>query len=360
MSEGTRLLKAGVSGGVFPGAAACIAYRKGGKNVFVHASAGNLGPDLPAVESSSPYDLASLTKPFVAMTALRMVADGRLRLESSAFSLMSDARCGLDPAVPLEGLLAHRGGVEAWGGLFLDVPHEPGSSAARRWIVSEAARRSLNPPTDEAVYSDLGYILVGALLSRVSGHGLDRLVREEVTDVLGISEQVYFAAALPSERRGRLEGRAAPTEYCDWRGRKIRGEVHDENCAALGGVSGHAGLFGNAEGVAAFGKACLDVLAGRSDFLPRALLKRALRPRAGGSHVVGWDTKSQQASSAGKRISDRAFGHLGFTGTSVWCDPERDVAVALLSNRVCPSRANEKIRGFRPAFHDGIFAAFDG
>lgn len=360
MSEATRLLQAGVSGRVFPGAATCIAYRRGDEKVFVHAAAGNLGPELPAVESSSPYDLASLTKPFVAMTALRMVADGRLSLDSSAFSLMSDARCGLDPSITFDALLSHRGGLEAWGGLYLDVPHEPGSAAARRWIISEASRRPQSTPGEGEVYSDLGYILVGAILSRASGRSLDRLVREEVTDVLGISDQIYFAAELPTERQARLERRVAPTEYCDWRGRVVRGEVHDENCAALGGVSGHAGLFGTAEGVAAFGSACLDSLAGRSDFLPRALLEKALRPKAGGSHVVGWDTKSQEASSAGKRIADNAFGHLGFTGTSIWCDPVRDVSIALLTNRVYPSRANDKIRGFRPAFHDGIFSAFDG
>jgi len=349
-----------VSGRVFPGGVACISYVRNGAPVHVEAFAGNLGPDLPRVEATTPYDLASLTKPFVATAAMRMAAAGKVQLDGSAFSMMNDARCGLPREVTLEALLTHRGGLEAWGGLYLDVPHEPGTGAARRWIISEASRRPLDPPVEGEVYSDLGYILAGAILSRVSGRSLDRVMVDEVTSVLGISDQVYYPAALNGETKARFLRTVAPTERCDWRGRIVRGEVHDENCAALGGVSGHAGLFGTARGVAALGRATLDALAGRTHFLSRELLEHALRPRPGGSHVLGWDTKSQAASSAGRRISASAFGHLGFTGTSIWCDPDRDVVVVLLTNRVCPSRANEKIKGFRPAFHDGVLAALDG
>jgi CubicO group peptidase (beta-lactamase class C family) len=149
------------------------------------------------------------------------------------------------------------------------------------------------------------------------------------------------------------------TEKDDWRGRHVRGEVHDENCHALGGISGHAGLFGSARAVATFGRAYLDAYLGRGEFLPKPLVEEALRARPGGTHVLGWDRKSGADSAAGRRASAETFGHLGFTGTSIWCDPVRDLVVVLLTNRVCPSRANVKIKGFRPAFYDGIFAAFD-
>jgi CubicO group peptidase (beta-lactamase class C family) len=110
--------------------------------------------------------------------------------------------------------------------------------------------------------------------------------------------------------------------------------------------------------VAVFGRACLDSLLGRGDFLPKDLMERALAPRADGSTIrLGWDMKSTEQSSAGRRMSDGTFGHLGFTGTSLWCDPEKDVVIALLTNRVHPSRANERIKGFRPGFHDGVLAA---
>ncbi|MBC7172132.1 MAG: serine hydrolase [Polyangiaceae bacterium] len=140
----------------------------------------------------------------------------------------------------------------------------------------------------------------------------------------------------------------------------LRGEVHDENCAALGGVGGHAGLFGTARGVAVFGRWLLDNLKGRSTLLvPQALLRKSLEPQPGGTHRIGWDAKSEGESLAGRRLSAGSFGHWGFTGTSLWCDPERDLVIALLTNRVHPCRANQKIRGFRPAFHDAIVAAFD-
>ena len=127
--EARRLLQAGVSGLVFPGGVACISYVRDGAPVFIEAAAGNLGPDLPRVEPTTPYDLASLTKPFVATAALRLASTGKLSLGGSAFAMMNDARCGLPREVTLEALLTHRGGLEAWGGLYLDVPHEPGSGA---------------------------------------------------------------------------------------------------------------------------------------------------------------------------------------------------------------------------------------
>ncbi len=362
-SEATRLLEAGVAGRVFPGAVACLGWRdSGGMPVYVEACAGKLHDGGSAVELRTPYDLASVTKPFVAMTALRLVSSGALRLDAKAEDLVGDARGGPGGAATLEQLLTHRAGLAPWGGLYLDVPHEPGTSAARRWIVSEASRRPEEGPSASkaaALYSDLGYIVAGEVVSRAAGLPLDRALATLVTEPLGIAEEVYFAGALPSDRKAMLAKRAAPTERCDWRGRLVRGEVHDENCAALGGVSGHAGLFGTAHGVAVFGRAMLDARAGRSNFLPRDLVAQALAPRPGSSLRLGWDSKSAEGSTAGKRLSAETFGHLGFTGTSIWCDPTRDLVVVLLTNRVNPSRANERIKGFRPAFHDAIVGAFD-
>ncbi len=188
---------------------------------------------------------------------------------------------------------------------------------------------------------------------------LDELVEREVLEPLGLDDEIYYAGTLPAERKAALMRTAAPTERCDWRGRIIIGEVHDENCAALGGVAGHAGLFGTAHGVAVFGREMLTVLEGDSQLLKRQTLEYALKKRDDeGRYRLGWDTKSGSPSSAGRRMGPRTFGHLGFTGTSIWIDPDDDVVVVLLTNRVHPSRANEKIRGFRPAFHDGVMSAF--
>ena len=359
LRESTRLLAAGVSGRVFPGAASCVAYREGDDWTFAPAVAGKLAPDLEAVAVDTPFDLASLTKSFVAVTALRLSEAGELDLEAPAQDVLTDIRGGVADGASLEALLTHRSGLAPWGGLYLDVPHDPGSPAARRWILNEAARRTSDEGPGACVYSDLGYMLAGEAIARRAGTSLDEAVAERVTEPLGIADRVYFAGALPSDRRAALARAAAPTERCEWRGHIVRGEVHDENCAALGGVSGHAGMFGSARGVARFAVELLDVCAERSSFLAPETLMHALEERPGGSYRLGFDVKSGPESAAGKRTSEGTFGHLGFTGTSFWCDPEREVAIVLLTNRVHPSRANEKIRGFRPAFHDGVLAAWD-
>lgn len=356
-SEATRLMRAGVAGQVFPGGVASISWTDGGETLYASVAAGKLSADDDDVSVSTPYDIASITKPFVAMTALRLVATGKMSLDTRADSIVADVRGGTGGLATLGALLSHTSGLSAWGGLYLDVPHDPGTPAARRWILSEASRRPHDEDTRLPIYSDLGYIIAGEVVARCGGDKLDRVLAREITDPLGISDEIFFPAALPSDRRAQVARLAAPTEWCEWRQRMVRGEVHDENAAAFGGVAGNAGLFGTAHGAAVFGRAMLDVLAGKSNLVDAGLLRHALTPVPGTSLMMGWDGKSADASSAGKRMSDATFGHLGFTGCSVWCDPDRDVVVALLTNRVHPSRANERIKGFRPGFHDGVLAA---
>ncbi len=170
---------------------------------------------------------------------------------------------------------------------------------------------------------------------------------------------MMYAGALSIDRRAELSRRCAATERDDWRGKLLRGEVHDENCAALGGVSGHAGVFATARAMATFARAFLDSRDTKGNFLSSTTVAHALEERPLGTYRLGWDGKSAEKSAAGKRMSPVSFGHLGFTGTSVYCDPIRDAVIVLLTNRVCPSRANEKIKFFRPAFHDGMIATLD-
>jgi serine-type D-Ala-D-Ala carboxypeptidase len=354
--EAVRLMDAGVAGQAFPGGVACVNWRDGDSVYSVDVAAGRLRTGEAEVRTSTPYDLASLTKPVVAMSALRLCAAGKLSLDVRTDSVVTDVRGGVGGMATLEMLLTHRSGLADWGGLYLDVPHDPGTAAARRWILSEASRRPAEGELKGPLYSDLGYLIAGEVIARVAGEKLDRVVTREVTEPLGISGDVFFPAALPPDRRAQIVREAAPTEWCEWRGRLIRGEVHDENSAAFGGVAGNAGLFGTARGVAAFGRAVLDSLLGRGNFLPKELLERALTPIPGSTIRLGWDAKSPENSSAGRRMSAKAFGHLGFTGTSIWCDPDRDLVIVLLTNRVHPSRANERIKGFRPGFHDGVIA----
>ncbi|UJR79506.1 serine hydrolase domain-containing protein [Sandaracinus amylolyticus] len=356
-------MAAGVTGTVFPGATACLSWRsRDGELEWAEASAGTTGgPGAKPVADDTPFDLASLTKPLVSTIALRLVARGAISFDTRADALMPDARGTPGGAATLEQLLTHRSGLAPWGGLYLDVPHDPGTSAARRWILAEACRRPDEGAPGRAVYSDLGYMIAGEMLARASGRDLDDLLKQEVVRPLGIAEdQMMYAGALAPDRRADLARRCAATERDDWRGVMVRGEVHDENCAALGGVAGHAGVFASARAMATFGRAYLDSRNGKVDFLAQEIVGRALQVRPGGTHRLGWDGKSPENSAAGKRMSLETFGHLGFTGTSIYCDPTRDLVVVLLTNRVCPSRANEKIKGFRPAFHDGVVAVIDG
>jgi CubicO group peptidase (beta-lactamase class C family) len=351
-------LAAGVAGHVFPGGSACISVSgEGAQGDLVLAWAGTLAKGEARVQGATRYDLGRITEAFVAIAALRLAARAEIDLDDSVEDLLPDVRGGALAGVSLRALLTHRAGLAAWGGLYLDVPHEAGSSAARRWIVSESARRPNELSRGPIEHSDLSYIVAGEALARAADTSLEDLVHREVLKPLGIADQLGFPAAMPTEKRALLAKTIAPTERCEWRGRLVRAEVHDENAAALGGVAGHAGLFGTAKGVAIFGRAVLDSLSGRSDFVPAALLDAALAEGTDKSPLrLGWEAKSGAKHPCGRRASRRSFGQLAFTGASLWCDPEADVVIALLTNRICPSRANEKIDGFRPAFHDAILA----
>jgi CubicO group peptidase (beta-lactamase class C family) len=349
----TQLLQEGVEAGVFPGAVAAVGQLLGEKPVALVVAAGKLAAGEGPAGTDTVYDLASLTKPVVASVALRLTQAGCIDLQRPVSAWLPEIEGSVGGAAPLELLLSHRAGLSPWGSLFRDAPDAPGAPATRAYFVREAAQRAApTPSAPGSVYSDLGYLIAGEVLERATGLRLDALVEREVAAPLALGGQLFYAAALADDERVLLRERAAPTELCDWRARVVRGEVHDENSAAHGGISGHAGLFGRARAVLALGLAWIAAWEGRSSWLDQALVRWALRPRPGGGHVVGWDTKSAEGSSAGSILSAQAFGHLGFTGTSLWCDPVRQRAIVLLSNRVHPSRDNIAIRAFRPRFHD--------
>lgn len=351
-------LASAVSDGVTPGAAGACARFRGGAWQALEAASGRLEPGGAPVERHTPYDLASVTKPFVAMAALRLVARGVLDLTHAVAHYIPELADTHGGAQSIAALLSHRAGLSPWGGLFHVIPAPIASAETRAFMLREAARRTDPDPVSEgSVYSDLGFMLAGEVVARASALSLDQVVSCEVTDPLQLSSRIFYAAALDTQARAELVARVAPTEFCAWRGRIVRGEVHDENCAAYGGIAGHAGLFGDVGSVLRFGMAMLDVLAGRSTWLDREVLRAALTPQPGGGHVIGWDTKSETGSSAGSLFSATSFGHLGFTGTSLWCDPERELCAALLTNRVHPTRDNVAIRTFRPRFHDEVVAA---
>jgi CubicO group peptidase (beta-lactamase class C family) len=336
-----------IAGGATPGAQLALSLRG---SPMLHVAVGTLdGSAERPVRDDTSYDLASLTKPLTALTALRLAAAGALALDEPIGALWPGRFGEATAALRLDALLSHRAGLPAWVGAYADVALADCGTAAARDMVLDRLGASVASPGGAAVYSDVGYILAGEAIAARAGASIDALVRREVIAPLGLD--ALHARGVGARWR---DAGVAPTERCPWRGRVVQGEVHDENAYALGGAAGHAGVFGTAVAVAALGRACLDGLRDGGAWLPRDWLAAMTAARPGGTHRLGWDGVSPSGSSAGRYFGARAFGHLGFTGTSVWCDPELDVAVALVTNRVHPSRDAVGIRALRPRVHDAI------
>jgi CubicO group peptidase (beta-lactamase class C family) len=333
--------------------AACQRTAKGWDEAA--GAAGFLDPGAAPVTPSTLFDLASVTKPCTALVALRLHRAGLIDLRAPLAGYLDEARGTLSATTTLELLLSHRSGLDAHRPLY--APLLEGREVDRAAALREAAgarRPGCEGPAPghghPPVYSDLGYLLAGEALARAAGLGLADLVQREVAIPCGIE---LFAAADLAGRRGEV----APTEEVPFRGGVIRGEVHDENAWALGGagLSGHAGLFAAAPAVARLGRALLEALAAeRPGWLDPESLSILVRPRPGGTLRCGFDGRSEGGSSSGRFFGPASVGHLGFTGTSLWLDPDQGLAVALLTNRVHPTRAHDAIRRARPAAHDAV------
>jgi CubicO group peptidase (beta-lactamase class C family) len=342
-----RLLADTVAGRVTPGAVVEAGSRHG---VTLSTTAGRLTYDAgaPAVRPETLYDLASLTKVIATTTiAMRLVGTGRLSLDVPVASLVPAWGDAARTTVTVRDLLLHQSGLPGWRPYFERLH---GLDA----YVDAIAREPLEyAPRTQAVYSDLGFILLGAVLERAGGASLDRQFDAFRDAQLGDVPLRYGIAAA-------WRARVAPTEHDPWRGRLLCGEVHDENAAALGGVAAHAGLFGTAAAVGTFARWILRgwtdghthdpgiTLATLQEFLTKS-------PLGVSSRALGWDTMLP-TSSCGQHFSATSVGHTGFTGTSLWIDLERDLYVVLLTNRVHPTRAGEGIQPLRRAVHDLLAA----
>lgn len=330
------------------------------------------------------FDLASVTKLYTVTVFLTLVAEGKTQLDAPVISVVPEfGKYGIrpiesgqnphtlereigagsgtaDPAqVTFRHLLTHTSGLAPWRDLFLNVgpvPPLPGISDP----VSRNARIDLaldliasygyvSQPGEHVNYSDLGLITLGVACERLGGAPLAQLIAER-TGIAGVCFN-------PGDTPG-MSALCAPTELDErWRKRRCQAEVHDENACALGGIAGHAGLFGSAEAVAALGIWWLNALAGNQPRLPQALAREAVRPHVE-NRGFGWVTFAEDHS-CGPSFSPSSFGHTGFTGTSLWVDPERELIVALLTNRVYYGRDADAIVAFRPDLHRAITSWID-
>lgn len=365
-----RALEEAAQRGVFPGAVLLVS--RGGETLLESAvGSRSLEPERHPMRPDVVFDLASLTKPLATTLAvLLLVKHKRLALDDRVTRFFHNFGVHGKTHVTFRHLLTHSSGLAAHRPYYKEVaalqkrgrPNFVASREAKEWIFEQVHREKLEaPPGTRAVYSDLGFMLLGQIVETVSGQPLDRFCQARIFQPLGLRSTSFID--LSQIRTRRIEPIAdviAPTQRCPWRKRVLCGEVDDENAYAMGGVAGHAGLFGTARDVDALAQHLKAIADGGAGILPKELVDQmwTLDTSVPGSkRTLGWDTPSPQRSSAGTRMSPRTVGHLGFTGTSLWMDLERGVNVTLLSNRVHPSRDNDKLGEFRPRIHDLVMEA---
>jgi CubicO group peptidase (beta-lactamase class C family) len=331
-----------------------------------------LQPERIPMTRQTIFDLASLTKPIVTATSIMLLDhDGVIDIDDPVAKYLPSFSEHEKDGVTIRHLLSHSSGLKPWRAyheMLLQKERKTGealmgSSDARELIIDRTVRSALvHEPGAAAVYGDLDFIVLGAVVEAVSGQRLDEFCRERILEPLGMTDTFFVplergSAALPEP----LKRRIAATENCPWRDRILWGEVHDPNTSAMGGVAGHAGLFSTVDDVMKFGRTIVDVWHGRSDALPGDTLRKFLTRQNlpdSSEWALGWDTPTAGSSSSGKYFSKDSVGHLGFTGTSLWIDLERELVVVLLTNRV-HLVAKKSHFALRPIVHDLIVEAFE-
>lgn len=345
------ILRSAIDERAFPGAAVAIAHQ--GK-LIAHKGLGHFTYQAasPAITAETVYDLASVTKVIATTTACMILYDrGLFKLDQPLVELLpgfaDNSPEQNDPRrrqVTLRMLLAHSSGLPAYVKLF-QTAHNKDE------LLKQALRVPLTAaPGSRAEYSDIGFILLGEALQKLSGETLDRFCRREIFTKLNLAHTCFNP---PADQKPAIP----PTEDDRaFRHRLIQGEVNDENASVMGGVASHAGCFASSLDVSVFAQCMLQGGTPLIGSKTVEIFTRREENPPGKSRALGWDTPSQPSQS-GKYFSSRSYGHLGYTGTSLWIDPDRQLSVTLLTNRTWPDRGSQSIKQFRPAFHDAVIEA---
>jgi CubicO group peptidase (beta-lactamase class C family) len=301
-----------------------------------------------AIDGSTLFDLASLTKVFATtVTVMKLYDQQKLSLDDHVAKYFPQFSSGAKRSITLQHLLLHTSGLPPFRKLY-DVCKSPAEA-----LDSILATPLVAMPGDSTVYSDLGMIILGKIVEQIAGVSLSTFVTQEFYQPLRMNSTVFT----PSKA---VRMHTAPTEVDTlWRKALVQGTVHDENAALLGGVAGNAGLFSTASDLAVFMQMIMNkgVYGGMRYLSDSTVVRFTRRENRHSTRALGWDFKSERGSSAGDLFSMSSFGHTGFTGTSVWADPERNMFVVFLTNRVYPTRANTKIFKVRPMLHDAVVQA---
>lgn len=390
LAQADAIVQQGLSA-VFPAAVLLVARDS---SVAMHHAYGYLDAETrqQPTQRDSLFDLASVSKLFTATAFMTLVQAGQVALQTPVPDVLGEfeglrtvgptqdpqtkALMPADPAfagtqvntrkITFWHLLTHTSGLAAWRSLYpvceaqgrpVPLPHKVPEEQRTQRIAAILNHYDLAyPPGQRLVYSDLGLILLGEAIARLSGMPLERYVQRSVLQPLGLTRTTYNPLA-----RGMSPTEIVPTEQCAWRQRRCMGEVHDENAASLGGVAGHAGLFSTAWDVAVLGQMYLN----RGHYGGTRVLCSELAAKMTQIQVnwkdsprgLGWMLRSRSGSSSGQWFSPQSYGHTGFTGTSLWIDPDRALIVVLLTNRVYSGRDPTGIARLRPLLHDAVIEA---
>ena len=345
------MLASAVAEKCFPSAVAGISFFKNDIWHNYFASCGN------KKNKNIIYDLASLTKPLATtLSVLSLVKDKIIKYEDTLPNLL-EMEVGEDKKnITLEYLLSHSSGIPSYKPYYekLVTIEKLKKEKLLSFILKEEL---LSIPGKKQLYSDLGFILLERIIKIKSGSDISSFVKNKIFDPVAI-KSIFFN----KNDHIRNDKEYAPTEICPWRKKQLCGQVHDENAYAIGGISGHAGLFGDIFDVTKLVTLLADIINERCihPHIEREDIKKAVKKYSNkGTFGLGFDTPSKLGSSSGSYFSTNSFGHLGFTGTSFWVDMDKQLVVVLLTNRVNPKRSNEKIRNFRPIFHDEIIILYN-
>jgi CubicO group peptidase (beta-lactamase class C family) len=371
--EVEQAINEAVERNAIPGAT--IVVRKG-EDIAFEGAFGNRAvvPERSPMRLETVFDLSSLTKPLATTIGVMMLArDGKMRLDDRITRFFHNFGVHGKSHVTFRQMLAHCSGLAAWRPFYqLIAEVEKGgkvnfmaSRGAKEFVYEEIHREKPEaPPGTRMIYSDLNFILLGEMVEQVSGVALNRFCRDKIFRPLELRATDFIDISLVRTRRLEpVPEMFAPTSVCALRKRLLVGEVDDENAFAMGGVAGHAGLFAPVKEVDRIAHELIRCYAGRSDLVPQKIVREFwTRDKAlqDSTWALGWDSPSPEYSSSGRHFTTEAVGHLGFTGTSVWIEPSREIAISLLTNRVHPRRNNEAIRDFRPKIHDLVMEALDG
>jgi serine-type D-Ala-D-Ala carboxypeptidase len=360
----TRKLQQAFENGSTPGVALLVDHA--GEVIYRHAVGyAQQYPEHRDMRADTIFDIASLTKVVATTTAVMCL------LRDNVFPPLDEPVRTYIPEFPHDSvtflhLLTHSAGLAWWWPLYEDVQaaidaHGAsilGTDAAQRIILNSLCSIALTAtPGEQYVYSDLGFILLGMAIERMTDMRLDAYCQEMIFGPLGLTHTFF-------RRSGDLlrPGEYAATERCEWRRRILCGEVHDENAYAMGGVAGHAGLFSTLDDTRRLMNCLRRCYEGTDDFLPQAVVQQFFTRQhlpADSTRALGWDTPSPHDSTGGELLSTTSVGHTGFTGTSIWLDLSRKVMILLFANRVHPSRNDRAFLKMRPKIHDTVLITFD-